>query len=49
MNEVIEAYSGASAGNLCEATIDAKLNDCRASDKCDGYWYAKAGIEHVAG
>lgn len=48
MNGIIEAYHRALPGELSGPDLDAELAAHRAADYCDGYWYGKPGIEHLA-
>lgn len=48
MNGIIEAYHAALEGELFGPELEAELASHRAADYCDGYWYGKPGIEHVA-
>jgi collagenase-like PrtC family protease len=48
MNGIIEAYHRALEGGLSGADLEAALAAHRPADHCDGYWYGKPGIEHLA-
>jgi collagenase-like PrtC family protease len=48
MNGIIEAYHRALLGELSGADLEATLAAHRTTDYCDGYWYGKPGIEHLA-
>jgi collagenase-like PrtC family protease len=48
MNDIIEAYHRALQGELAGARLKAALAPHRHADYCDGYWYGKPGIEHLA-
>jgi len=48
MNGIIEAYHRALLGELSGSDLDAELAAHRTADYCDGYWYGKPGIEHLA-
>ena len=48
MNGIIEAYHRALLGELSGAGLEAALAAHRTTDYCDGYWYGKPGIEHLA-
>jgi collagenase-like PrtC family protease len=48
MNGIIEAYHRALEGELSGPDLEAALAAHRPADPCDGYWYGKPGIEHLA-
>jgi len=48
MNGIIDAYHRALEGGLSGSDLDAALASHRPADHCDGYWYGKPGIEHLA-
>ena len=48
MNGIIEAYHRALAGELSGSDLETELAAHRTTDYCDGYWYGKPGIEHLA-
>lgn len=48
MNGIIEAYHRALADELSGSDLEAELAAHRTTDYCDGYWYGKPGIEHLA-
>ena len=48
MNGIIEAYHRALEGELSGPDLEAALAASRTTDYCDGYWYGKSGIEHLA-
>ena len=48
MNGIIEAYHRALEGELSGSDLEAALAAHRTADYCDGYWYGKPGIEHLA-
>ena len=48
MNGIIEAYHRALLGELSGSDLESALAAHRATDYCDGYWYGKPGIEHLA-
>lgn len=48
MNGIIEAYHRALEGELSGPDLEAALAAHRTTDYCDGYWYGKPGIEHLA-
>ena len=48
MNGIIEAYHRALLGELTGPDLEAALAAHRSADYCDGYWYGKPGIEHLA-
>ncbi len=48
MNDIIEAYYLGLRGELAGAELQAALAPHRLTDYCDGYWYGKPGIEHLA-
>ena len=48
MNGIIEAYHRALSGELSGSDLEAALAAHRSADYCDGYWYGKPGIEHLA-
>jgi len=48
MNEIIETYHGAIQGELSGDALESALAPSRLTEPCDGYWYGKPGIEHLA-
>ena len=48
MNGIIETYHRALLGELSGSNLEAALAAHRTADHCDGYWYGKPGIEHLA-
>jgi len=48
MNQVVEAYHAALSGELSGSALETALAPHRGADACDGYWYGKPGIEHLA-
>lgn len=48
MNGIIEAYHRALEGELSGSDLEAALAAHRTTEYCDGYWYGKPGIEHLA-
>jgi len=48
MNGIIEAYHRALEGGLSASDLETALAAHRTAEYCDGYWYGKPGIEHLA-